>query len=559
MKFENSETYNKSNPPMAPVGRPSLSSSVNLEKWIPRAIAALAIYSVAKNLIRAAAKPLWFDEILTQAVSRQPNLSAIWNALKNGVDGNPPLFYVIERIASNLSSNELIAYRLVPALAFAGILICIYYFVQKRSGAKVALICTLLLFVTPLDNKYALEARPYSLLAACLAIALVCYQRLPSTRWTIGLFLSLSLAESLHYYAGLACFPFFVAELVYVFSTARFRRAVWFSMFASLIPAMLAVPLLLKLKHTYAGHIWARPEFMLIPMSYGGYFRLNALWGLAIAIVAVCVVFRAWLKEPPQDANDGTTAALASEHALVLGFLLLPVFGVIAAKIAHGGATDRYYLPAIFGIVIALGYVLREVTPAGFRLAAAIVIIAVAFQEADIVRSFFSRSAPQDDRAPILHLLSDASQSNDLPLIISDAGQYVELSHSAPSSLNQRMAALVDPPSAISYSGTDTVDKLVIELKCCLQLQVYEFKPFAAAHPVFLLYSDGTQFDWWPMRLIHDGAKLELVAKGGSGTLYLVELNPAAAPSRAVSGDPAPAPTAGKTAPRNHRTGKAAI
>lgn len=538
--------------------RPAESSSLKSEKLIFLTVAVLSFYSVAKNLIRAASKPLWFDEILTQAVSRQPNLSAIWNALKNGVDGNPPLFYLIERAASKLSSNELIAYRLVPALAFAGTLICIYYFVQKRSGAKVALICTLLLFVTPLDNKYALEARPYSLLAACLAIALLCYQRLPGTRWTIGLFLSLSLAESLHYYAGLACFPFFVAELVHVFSTSRFRRAVWFSMFASLIPALLAVPLLLQLKHTYAGHIWARPEFMLIPMSYGGYFRLNALWGLAIAIVAACVVIRSWLRDAPQDAIDGSNAALPSEHALVLGFLLLPVFGVIAAKIAHGGATDRYYLPAIFGIVIALGYVLREVTPAGFRLAAAIVIIAVAFQEADILRSFFSRSALQDDRAPILRLLSDASERNDLPVIISDAGQYVELSHSAPASLNQSMAALVDPPSANSYAGTDTVDKLVTELECCVQLRVYEFEAFAAAHPVFLLYSDGTQFDWWPSRLIHDGAKLELVAKEGSGTIYRVELSPAAAPDRAVSGEPAPAPTAGKNAPRNHRTGKAA-
>ncbi len=532
MKSANIPNQAKSKSTTSPHSPQKFASSHQSDNWIRGAVVALAIYSVAKNLLRAATKPLWFDELLTQAVSRQPSLSAIWNALKNGVDGNPPLFYVIERIASKLSSHEMIAYRLVPALAFSGVLICIYLFVQKRSGAKVALICTLLLFVTPLDNKYALEARPYSLLAACLAIALLCYQRLPATRWTIGLFLSLSLAESLHYYAGLACFPFFVAELVYVFSTSRIRRAVWFSMFASLVPALLAVPLLLQLKHTYAGHVWARPEFMLIPMSYGGYFRLNALWGLAIAIVAVCVVIGAWLREAPQDANNGTIAALPSEHALVLGFLLLPVFGVVAAKIAHGGATDRYYLPAIFGIVIALGYVLRTVTPAGFRLAAAVVIIAVTFQEADIVRSFFSHSPAQDDRAPILHLLSDASQHNGLPLIISNAGEYVELSHSAPSSLNQRMAAIVDPPSAVSYAGTDTVDKLVIELTCCVQLQVYEFKPFAAEHPVFLLYSDGTQFDWWPSRLIHDGATLELLAKQGGGSLYSVALNSESATSQ---------------------------
>jgi hypothetical protein len=496
------------------------------DKRIFFCVVALAAYSVVRNLIRAASKPLWFDELLTQAVSRQPNLSAIWNVLKNGVDGNPPLFYLIERATSKLVSNEMIAYRIVPALAFACILICIYAFVRKRSGAGVALICTVLLFVTPLSNKYALEARPYSLLAACLALALVCYQRLPAAPWTIGLFLSLSVAESLHYYAGVACFPFFVAELVYVVTTMRIRRAVWLSMFASLIPAVLSVPLLLRLKHAYAGHIWARPDFMLIPMSYGGYFRLNALWGMAIAIVGFYVIARAWLRGRPQsEIGDASNVALPSEHALVLGFLALPAFGILAAKLAHGGATDRYYLPAIFGIVIALGYVLREVTPTGFKLAAAIVLIAFAFQEADIVRSFFNNPGAENERAPILRLLSAAASRNALPLVISNAGQYVELSHSAPPSLNQRMSALVDPPSAVVYSGTDTVDKLVIELQCCVSLQVNEFNSFAAAHPVFLLYSDGTAFDWWPNRLMHDGAALQLVAKQGGGTLYRVALN----------------------------------
>jgi Dolichyl-phosphate-mannose-protein mannosyltransferase len=529
MKSPNIEAHGESNPFVLPNRFPSLGDEVISANLISRVVAALAIYSVVRNLIRAASKPLWFDELLTQAVSRQPNLSALWNVLKNGVDGNPPLFYLIERVASKLVSNEMIAYRIVPALAFACIVICIYAFVRKRSGASVALICTVLLFVTPLSNKYALEARPYSLLAACLALALVCYQRLPAAPWTIGLFLSLSVAESLHYYAGVACFPFFVAELVYVVTTMRIRRAVWLSMIASLIPAILSVPLLLKLKHAYAGHIWARPEFMLIPMSYGGYFRLNALWGMAIAIASFYVVARAWLRgRPPSEMSDAGNVALPSEHALVLGFLCLPAFGILAAKLAHGGATDRYYLPAIFGIVIALGYVLRAVTPAGFKLAAAIVLIAFAFQEADIVRSFSNNPGAENERAPILRLLSEAASRNNLRLVISDAGQYVELSHGAPPSLNQRMSALVDPPSAVAYSGTDTVDKLVIELQCCISMQVNEFNSFAAAHPVFLLYSDGTAFDWWPNRLMHDGAVLQLVARQGGGTLYRVALNPEA-------------------------------
>ena len=263
-------------------------------------------------------------------------------------------------------------------------------------------------------------------------------------------------------------------------------------------------------------------------MSYGGYFRLNALWGMAIAIVAIYAVICAWLRSSGKSAASGETiAALPSEHALVLGFVLLPVFGIVAAKVAHGGATDRYYLPAIFGIVIALSYVLKNVTPSGVRLAAAMVLIAFTFQEADVLRSMIKHRPEDEERAATLNFLTEAAQRSDLPLVISDAGAYVELSHSASPALNQRILALVDPPSAVNYAGTDTVDKLVIELHCCMSLRVDEFQSFAAAHPVFLLYSDGTVFDWWPSRFMHDGATLELVAKQGSGFLYRVALHAA--------------------------------
>jgi Dolichyl-phosphate-mannose-protein mannosyltransferase len=530
MTSANGETKNELSSSILPFRLPGFGIDPKSEKTIFLIVIALAVYSVVRNLMQAAGKPLWFDEILTLVVSRQPDFAAIWNALKSGVDGNPPLFYLIERVASHLSSNEMLAFRLVSALAFACTFICLYIFVQRRSGARIALICAVLIFVTPLNNKYSLEARPYSLLVACLALALVCYQRLPAARWTVGLFLSLSLAESLHYYAVLACLPFFLAEIAHVFATSRIRYWVWLSLFGSLIPALISAPLLVNLRHAYADHIWARPEFMLIPMSYGGYFRLNALWGLAVAIISSLVVIAAWARGRTQrELTGGIEIAPASEHALVLGFVALPVVGVVAARIAHGGAADRYYLPAILGIAIAFGYVLSKITPAGFQLVAALILIAVAFQEADVMRAVLRNPHGIDSRAPVLSLLSDAIARNDLPLVLSDAGEYVELSHVAQQSLNRRMTTLVDPPSAVVYAGTDTVDRLVIELKSYVPLQVYDFKSFAAVHPDFLLYSDGTPFDWWPSRLIHDGAQVELVEKQGGGTLYRVALNREAA------------------------------
>ena len=164
MTSATNETQNEKGSSILPFRLPSLGAEPESEKTIFLIVIALAIYSVVRNLAQAAVKPPWFDEILTQVVARQPNFSAIWNALKAGVDGNPPLFYLIERVASHLSSNEMLAFRLVSALAFACTFICLYIFVERRSGARVAFICAVLIFVTPLNNKYSLEARPYSLL-----------------------------------------------------------------------------------------------------------------------------------------------------------------------------------------------------------------------------------------------------------------------------------------------------------------------------------------------------------------------------------------------------------
>jgi Dolichyl-phosphate-mannose-protein mannosyltransferase len=518
-------------------GSPSVLQELDIGRIPERTIflgaIALAVYSVLRNLIHAAGKPLWFDELLTEAVSRQPNLSAVWNALKNGVDGNPPFFYLIERAASKVTSNEMIAFRLPSIFAFSCTLICVYLFVQKRSGARNAFLCFLLLFVTPLNTIYAAEARPYSLLVACLAIALVSYQRLPSVPWTLGFFVSLSLAESLHYYAGLACFPFFTAELVYLYHTGRFRTWTWLSMFASLAPAVLSIPFLLRIRSVYGPHFWARPEFMLIPRSYGIYFRLDAMWGAAIATVAFLIVLGSWAQTRKlYEAREENDAPPPSEHAIVLGILALPIFGVVIAKIAHGGATDRYYLPAILGMVAAFGYALKRLMPAQFNLVAALILAAVASQEVGFFRLVLSSHGAGENRAAFLPPILSAAHRSDLPVVISDAGQYVEFSHDAPQTLNARMVALVDPSNALVYAGTDTVDHVVSALRYCEPLHVYDFKPFAAAHPVFLLYSDGSPFDWWPSRLAHDGAVVELVAKQGPGILYWVALKPDLAVNR---------------------------
>src|SRR5208283_5467430 len=184
---------------------------------------ALIVYAILRGLAAAVTKPLWMDEVFTLTVSSQPSMGALWAVLARALDGQPPGFYAVERVASSFFHNKEIALRLPAILAFPCTLICVFVFVKKRSGEVIAFLCAFLLLSTILFERYAVEARPYSMLMACIAFALICYQRLPSLFWTAMLGMSLALAQALHYYAVFAFVPFGLAEAVMLLRTRQFR------------------------------------------------------------------------------------------------------------------------------------------------------------------------------------------------------------------------------------------------------------------------------------------------------------------------------------------------
>jgi Dolichyl-phosphate-mannose-protein mannosyltransferase len=176
-------------------------------------LAAVIIYALVRAAACAAKRPFDCDELSTRLVSQLPGLSAIWKALNQGLDGQPPFYYLAVQSVARLVPNEHVGYRLLSVVAFAATLVLVYVFVKTRSGALAALISVFLLLMTELFGFYAFQARPYMLLVACTAAAMVCYQRAASGAWVAGLFLSLSLASVVHYYA--------------VFPLAALDRFIW--------------------------------------------------------------------------------------------------------------------------------------------------------------------------------------------------------------------------------------------------------------------------------------------------------------------------------------------
>ena len=124
----------------------------------------------------------------------------------------------------------------------------------------------------------------------------------------------------------------------------------------------------------------------------------------------------------------------------------------------------------------------------------------------------------------VIAQLSSSGHNEGLPIVVSDLGAYAEFWNYAPAPLRKNVFGLVDPANAAVYSGTDNLDKLAILWRSYVPIAFEDFAKFASLHPTFLLLSNGSQFDWWPARLAHDGDNLRLLTVQGQYKVYFVEL-----------------------------------
>jgi hypothetical protein len=209
-----------------------------------------------------------------------------------------------------------------------------------------------------------------------------------------------------------------------------------------------------------------------------------------------------------------------SERWTAITFLLLPVIVFLATELTHGAYQERYVLPTLFGIPLSLAYALRITGRKGVALVAVFIFIAVGLQEAFFWQgAIHERGRLLSPAQPIEQLVNRAGYPG-LPVAISDGHDYLQFVHYAQDA--KRFVSIVDPPQAIVYAGSDSVDLELPVLQCCLPLQVYEFHEFVGQHPRFLLYSGGAEWDWWPARLVNDGYLMQMLVSDKTRKVYLV-------------------------------------
>jgi hypothetical protein len=487
----------------------------------------LLLYIGVRGLINAAAKPFSFDELLTMAVASQQGLKGIWGALSHAVDGQPPLFYWLEKLAMNLVSNKQVALRLPSILGMVSSMAFTFVYLKRRSGELIAFLCASFLMLTCLFSLFTSNARPYSLLIACITFALVCYQRAASPVWTALLGISLALAESFHYYAIFAMIPFGLAETVVFCRTSRFRWSVWIALAFGPLPLIFCWPLLSHLKAYYGSHFWSHYGLLSLPETYGVFLLTDASYGSAfVAVLFVAVLLESvvgsrllpgWVKFSEVEIQKSDQV----EGVLILGLMALPLIALAVTKVMHGAMRDVHALGAVIGICLALGCLLSGARPIVVALFALFVFSAVGIHEVSFWRA--NRSPHPESAATSVQKFAQTAGYPDLPVVVSGL-PYLTISYYATPPWSKRFIFLTDENLEARYLGNDNMDKNFAVLRPYMPIHVSDFTEFASSHPEFLLYAEdpGAGFDWLPYHLSRDPWSLRVLARDPSRVLYLV-------------------------------------
>ena len=337
----------------------------NRETWlVVVATVAFSLFYFLDIYLRSSEKYFWYDELFTSFLCKM-SFPSLWTAVKAGADQNPPLFYLLTKASTAILGHGRLATRLPEITGFWIFCLCLFRFVTRRAGVVVGFVVMFFPVFTGAFY-YAYEARPHGIVLGFCGLALVCWQMMIEHRerntWNVAFSLCLLGAFLTHCYAITLTVPFGVAQMV---ESIRSRHVRWKGWLAIALPASIAcltyIPLL-RSAHlmgdgsqvlAIAPHNWSRVlafyVFLLSPSL------LLLITALALGTVVKFLENRA---ERPEGRDESELRIL--EFVLAAAFLALPVFGVILAKLVNTNVVSRYFLSALAGVCILLGFFLQS-------------------------------------------------------------------------------------------------------------------------------------------------------------------------------------------------------
>ncbi len=471
---------------------------INRHSWSSFTIFSLFYFVIAISL--SSLKLLWFDELITVHVARLGSLAAIWHALAQGVDPNPPLIYILVHASSSIFGNHEFAYRLPAMIGYWIGLLSLFAYLRRMLPAVWAL-AGAVLSTTMGGFQYSYESRSYGLYYGMAMLAFFCWSQTTDSRRSlaarrfalIGMVFALAAGISSNYFAVLAFLPIAAGEAVRTFlryragSTGQAPRhtarrslfnaidlSIWIAMLAAASPLNFYRRLIEHNIGQFGAYTYYKVSLARLGQAYTAMVGLQMLClilGLfvfvAVYIVAryslrCCTTCRAsllprWIDRITSRPWHDLPIPM-HEAAVVFTLMAYPIIGYTAASIHGGMLATRYVIPVCFGFAIAVTLLcfqlFAQVRRAGlamlcFGFAWFICCVSIAGCKLEVHRLHFYRFLNQMTHA-------EASAPQGTLIAVADPLLALGLEQYAPASLVARIVFPVDFPAIRFFRHDDS-------------------------------------------------------------------------------------------------------
>ena len=307
----------------------------------------------------------WLDEIHTQLLVEDSSITHAATALASGVDFNPPTYYGLARLVSQIGPSPEISQRVFSLICVIFCCVCVYRLVRDDCSPIVATAAATLIWSFEVVQIQAFESRFYAPWLAATALTALCLQRVsvtPNVVWTIGLILGSTMMCTVHYFGVISLALLAGTQLL----RNMVRRRGGLSFVFWLIPAIVGLSICIVL--FYRGQRSALSVATWVPeiswKSTQQFLQeLVPIWAIPIAFV-IWILSRRVASEATEEpretqADPGIPAAI--------GLSLMPVCLILFSVLLQPSLVSRYGTVSSIGFAVIIAMLLRP-TP---KLAAA--------------------------------------------------------------------------------------------------------------------------------------------------------------------------------------------
>jgi hypothetical protein len=321
-----------------------LAARLNQPVWYWTLAILLAGFYIVTSWYISAHRLLWFDEIFTAIICRQPSVKTMWSALRDGVDQIPVLYFLVARFFDQLLHRADIGIR-IPSILALGAGLLVTFDVARRLTDTIGGLITMSLLSTSYATYYGYEARPYAICFMLAAVALWLWvatdQESKSAAVAFGaVFL---IGGTVHYYFLACLVPFGI------FALAQ-RRIFHPKVVAATVGAIGSLSVLypqilssLTKVHSGVFNSWAAPSLGKIQLVYVAFFPSTTL-PLAIFAAGLAVFGSSRVRRVPPMSEGERIGWL---------FLVIPLAVYVMARLVTHFFVDRYMIGTVPGIAVA--------------------------------------------------------------------------------------------------------------------------------------------------------------------------------------------------------------